>query len=89
VLVCGQLVDGMQWCMGATALQVVLERIQDTPAEQLTLFPLLAEKERKLLEVQSYLQARFGANRLRRAILAHPAAPLPEWRTNWVELEDS
>ncbi len=89
VLVLGQLVDGMQWRMGATALQIVLERIQDSPAEQLTLFPSRVEKEHKLLEVQNYLQARFGANRLRRAILAHPAAPLPEWRTNWVGLEDS
>jgi nucleotidyltransferase/DNA polymerase involved in DNA repair len=89
VLVFGQLVDGMQWRTGAIALQVVLERIQDSQAEQLTLFPLKAEKESKLLEVQSYLQARFGANRLRRAILAHPAAPLPEWRVNWVGLEDS
>lgn len=88
LLVLGQLVDGMQWCMGATALQVALERIQDSPAEQLTLFPAQTEKERKLLEVQSYLQARFGANRLRRAILAHPAAPLPEWRANWLEVED-
>jgi nucleotidyltransferase/DNA polymerase involved in DNA repair len=89
MLVLGQLVDGMQWRMGATALQVALERIQDSLAEQLTLFPLQTEKERKLLEVQNYLQARFGANRLRRAILAHPAAPLPEWRTSWMEVEDS
>jgi nucleotidyltransferase/DNA polymerase involved in DNA repair len=86
VLVLGQLVDGMQWRMGATALQVALERIQDSLAEQLTLFPLQTEKEHKLLEVQNYLQARFGANRLRRAILAHPAAPLPEWRANWLSV---
>jgi DNA polymerase-4 len=89
VLVLGQLVDGMQWHMGATALQVTLERIQDSLAEQLTLFPMQTEKELKLLEVQSYLQARFGANRLRRAILAHPTAPLPEWRANWLEVENS
>jgi DNA polymerase-4 len=89
VLVLGQLADGMQWRMGATGLKVDLERIQDSLAEQLTLFPLPTEKERKLLEVQSYLQARFGANRLRRAILAHPAAPLPEWRTNWLSVEES
>jgi nucleotidyltransferase/DNA polymerase involved in DNA repair len=86
VLVLGQLADGMQWRMGATALQVTLERIQDSLAEQLTLFPMQTEKELKLLEVQSYLQARFGANRLRRAILAYPAAPLPEWRTNWLSV---
>lgn len=84
VLVLGQLADGMQWHMGATALQVTLERIQDSLAEQLTLFPMQTEKEHKLLEVQSYLQARFGANRLRRAILANPAAPLPEWCANWL-----
>jgi hypothetical protein len=86
VLVLGQLADGMQWRTGATELQVALERIQDSLAEQLTLFPLPTEKERKLREVQSYLQTRFGANRLRRAILAHPAAPLPEWRTSWMEV---
>lgn len=83
-LVLGQLADGMQWRMGASALQVTLERIQDSPAEQLTLFPTQTEKEHKLLEVQSYLQARFGANRLHRAILANPTAPLPEWRANWL-----
>jgi len=99
LLVLGQLANEMQWRMGATALQVALERIQDSQVEQLTLFPAQTEKARKLHQVQSYLQARFGANRLRRAILAYPAAPLPEWRTNWLsaldpalcagELEDS
>jgi DNA polymerase-4 len=88
VLVLGQLVDGMQWRMGATALQVILEQIQDSPTEQLALFPMQTEKNRKLLEVQSYLQARFGASGLRRAILAYPAAPLPEWRTSWISIPD-
>ena len=74
---------------GVIFLQVTLERIQDSVAEQLSLFPAQTEKERQLRQVQSYLTARFGANRLRRAILACPAAPLPEWRTNWVELEGS
>ena len=89
LLVLGQLLDALQWRMGATSLQVALERIQDSVAEQLTLFPAQTEKERKLRQVQSYLTARFGAHRLQRAILAHPAAPLPEWRANWSEVEDS
>jgi hypothetical protein len=33
--------------------------------------------------VQRYLAARFGANRLRRAVMIQPGAPLPEWRTGW------
>ena len=60
-----------------------LGQIQDTVAEQLTLFPLEDEREGKLREVQRYLVARFGANHLRRAVLAQPAAPLPEWRVDW------
>ena len=96
--VLGQLLDALQLGtpypllggrMGATCLQVTLERIQDSVVEQLALFPAQTEKERQLRQVQSYLTARFGANRLRRAILACPAAPLPEWRTNWLALEDS
>jgi len=86
--VLGQLLDTLQWHMGATSLQVTLERIQDSVTEQLTFFPTQTEKEHKLREVQNYLQDRFGANRLRRAILAQPAAPLPEWRANWLEMED-
>jgi hypothetical protein len=68
---------------GTTALSVALEQIQDIVAEQLTLFPLEDEREGKLREVQRYLVARFGANHLRRAVLAQPAAPLPEWRVDW------
>jgi nucleotidyltransferase/DNA polymerase involved in DNA repair len=68
---------------GTTALSVALEQIQDIVAEQLTLFPLEDEREGKLREVQRYLAARFGANHLRRAVLAQPAAPLPEWRVDW------
>lgn len=56
--------------------------------EQLTLFPAENERERKLREVQRYLAARFGANRLRRAILAQPNAPIPEWRAGWMDGEE-
>jgi protein ImuB len=80
-----QLLDKMHWRAGAVSLAVVLERIQDVVGEQLTLFPLENERERKLLEVQRYLAARFGDNRLRRVVLSHPSAPLPEWRVDWVE----
>jgi len=80
-----QLLDGMQWRAGAQALKVTLERIQDAVVEQLSLFPAENERERKLQEVQQYLATRFGANRLRRAMLPQPGAPLPEWRVGWVE----
>jgi len=80
-----QLLDGMRWRAATVALEVMLERIQDAMAEQLTLFPAENERERKLREVQQYLAARFGANRLRRAVLAQPGAPLPEWRVGWIE----
>ena len=79
-----QLLGDMQWPAGAQALKVVLEQIQDAVAEQLSLFPAENERERKLREVQKYLAARFGANRLRRAVLPQPGAPLPEWRVGWV-----
>jgi nucleotidyltransferase/DNA polymerase involved in DNA repair len=88
LLVLGQLLDALQWRMGAKSLQVALERIQDSVVEQLTLFPAQTEKERQLRQVESYLTARFGAHRLQRAILAHPAAPLPEWRANWLSVLD-
>jgi hypothetical protein len=80
-----QLLDKMHWRAGAVSLAVVLEGIQDVVGEQLTLFPLENERERRLLEVQRYLAARFGDNRLRRVVLSHPSAPLPEWRVDWVE----
>jgi hypothetical protein len=79
-----QLLGDMQWPAGAQALKVVLEQIQDAVAEQLSLFPAENERERKLREVQKYLAARFGPNRLRRAVLPQPSAPLPEWRAGWV-----
>ena len=79
----GQLLDGMRWQAGASALAVALEQIQDAVAEQLTLFPLEDDREGKLREVQRYLAVRFGANRLRRAVMAQPGAPLPEWRAGW------
>lgn len=49
---------------------------------------LESERERKLREVQRYLEARFGANRLRRVVLAQPGAPLPEWRAGWIDGRD-
>ena len=39
------------------------------------------------LRLDRYLAARFGANCLRRAVLAQPGAPLPEWRAGWLEGE--
>lgn len=83
-----QLLDKMRWSAGATALSVALEQIQDAVMEQLTLFPAENERERKLCEVQRYLAARFGANRLRRAALVQPGAPLPEWRVGWMDGEE-
>lgn len=84
---------------GAVALTAVLEQIQDTVVEQLALFSATSlrqtrsshsskigagdERKQKLQEVQRYLAARFGAERLRRVVLAQPGAPLPEWRVNW------
>jgi len=85
MLALGQLLDGMCWRVGAQALEVTLERIQDAVAEQLTIFPAENEKERKLREVQRYLAARFGTHRLRRAVLAQPGARLPEWRVGWLD----
>ena len=70
----------MHWPAGVTGLSVSLGQIQDVVMEQLTLFPLEDERERKLQEVERYLAARFGASRLRRAMLTQPGAPLPEWR---------
>jgi hypothetical protein len=66
--------------------------------EQLTLFSAMRhsskmgiedERRQKLLEVQRYLAARFGAERLWRVVLAQPAALLPEWRVNWSGNEES
>lgn len=82
-----QLLDRMRWPAAAVALTVTLEQIQDVVLEQLTLFPGESDRERKLQEVQRYLAARFGANRLRRAALLRPDAPLPEWRVGWVDEE--
>jgi nucleotidyltransferase/DNA polymerase involved in DNA repair len=79
------LLDGMRWSAAAAGLSVVLEQIQDVVAEQLTLFPLEDERQTKLREVQRYLAARFGSNCLRRAVLAQPGAPLPEWRVGWLD----
>jgi nucleotidyltransferase/DNA polymerase involved in DNA repair len=75
-----QVLEQMHWPAGVTGLSISLEQIQDVVMEQLTLFPLEGERERKLQEVERYLAARFGASRLRRAMLTQPGAPLPEWR---------
>ncbi len=82
-----QLLTQLHWQAEATALEVALDRIQDVVAAQLPLFAAATERERKLHEVQRYIAARFGANRLRRAVLSQPAAPLPEWRVGWLEGE--
>jgi len=78
-----QLLVGLRWQAAATGLAVTLAQIQDALAEQLTLFPLEAENT-KLREVPRYLATRFGASHLRRAVLAQPGAPLPEWRVGWL-----
>jgi len=78
-----QLLAVIHWPAPVVALAVALEQIQDAVPEQMALFPLPDEREGKLREVERYLAARFGANRLRRAVLAQPGAPLPEWRVGW------
>lgn len=83
-----QLLTQMHWQAGATALEVTLERIQDVVVDQLLLIPGETEGERKLRQVQRYLAARFGANRLRRAVLSQPGAPLSEWRVGWLSGEE-
>jgi nucleotidyltransferase/DNA polymerase involved in DNA repair len=88
IRVLGQLLEGMFWPAAAIAMTVTLEQVQDVVAEQLALFSARGERERKLREVQRYLVARFGANRLRRIFISQPGAPLPEWRANWAEEEE-
>ncbi len=89
LLVLGQMLDSISWTQVVMGLQVTLEKIQDCQAAQLTLFPSLREKQRQISEIQRYLLTRFGANRLRQAVLGRPSAPLPEWRTNWLEWESA
>jgi nucleotidyltransferase/DNA polymerase involved in DNA repair len=79
-----QLLDGLHWPAAAAALGVSLEQIQDAVVEQLSLFAAENERERKLENVQRHLAARFGHPLLRRAVLAQPGAPLPEWRIGWL-----
>lgn len=79
----GQLLDSLHWQTAASTLSIALEDIQDATGKQLTLFPLEDESKEKLREVQRYLVTRFGSNRLRRAVLVQPGAPLPEWRVSW------
>jgi nucleotidyltransferase/DNA polymerase involved in DNA repair len=83
----GRLLDGLRWPGPAAGLAVTLAGIQEAVAEQLALFPLEDERAEALQQVGRYLAARFGANCLRRAVLARPGAPLPEWRTGWLEGE--
>jgi hypothetical protein len=71
--------------MGVGGLAVSLAQIQDASAEQLTLFPVEDKATDRLREVQHYLAARFGSHALRRAVLAQPGAPLPEWRVGWLD----
>jgi nucleotidyltransferase/DNA polymerase involved in DNA repair len=89
VRILDQLAGKMHWPAPAIALTVTLEQIQDAVAEQLSLFPAQDEREQKLREVRRYLAARFGAARLRRAVLSQPGAPLPEWRVGWLEGGDA
>ena len=80
---------GVDQARGIVALSVDIGQIQDAIPEQLTLFPLEGEgKQDKLEEVERYLVTRFGglpdgSCRLRRPLLSHPGAPLPEWRVSW------
>ena len=85
MLMLEQLLTQMHWQVDATFLEVTLQRIQDVVTEQLSLMPGETERQRKLREVQCCLAARFGAGRLRWAVLSRPAAPLPEWRVGWLE----
>jgi len=88
MLILEQLLAKMNWRHSATGLEVTLSSIEDATVEQLALIPGETERERKLREVQRYLAARFGANRLRRAVLSQPGAPLPEWRVGWLSGEE-
>jgi nucleotidyltransferase/DNA polymerase involved in DNA repair len=78
------------WPAPVTALEVALEQLQDATCqmEQLSFLPSEDGREEKLRQVQHYLATRFGAHCLRRAILAQPNAPLPEWRVGWDEVEE-
>jgi nucleotidyltransferase/DNA polymerase involved in DNA repair len=84
VLTLEQLLLQMDWQEDPLALEVLLENLQDVTADQLSLFPAETERERKLHQVQRNLAARFGSDRLRRAVLTQPGAPLPEWRVGWL-----
>jgi hypothetical protein len=81
------LLEGTAWPAPLEALSVVLGQLQDAGLRQLSLFGEEARRE-KLRAVTRYLSARFGAARLRRAVLAQPDAPLPEWRAGWLSEEE-
>jgi protein ImuB len=74
------LLEDMRITARMAEVAVALEQIQDAVLQQLSLFPDPEEHNQKLQQIQSYLAARFGASRLWQAVLAHPAAPLAEWR---------
>jgi nucleotidyltransferase/DNA polymerase involved in DNA repair len=73
---------------GIMSVTITLAQICDAPIEQLALFPTESDNARALHRVQRYLTARFGAGKLRRASLAYPRAPLPEWRVAWYDDQD-
>lgn len=77
------LLDRIRWTAPAVALRVALERIQDAVFEQLVLFEADRQRDAQLRQAQRYLAARFGENRLKRAAVVHPLAPLPEWCIGW------
>ena len=82
------LLGRLHWHSGAVGLEVVLADIQDTVIEQLSLFPTDEKGEENIEAVRRYLVARFGpGSRLRRPVLAHPGAPLAEWRVGWLDDE--
>jgi hypothetical protein len=74
------------------ALAVTLEDLQDVQGQmqQLSFLPREggAEADDALRKVQRYLAARGAAYCLQRPVLAHPEAPLPEWRVGWVGIDE-
>ena len=77
------LLDRVRWTAPAVAMHVALEGIQDAVFEQLAMFEADRQRDDQLRQAQRYLATRFGENRLKRAAVVHPNAPLPEWRIGW------
>jgi DNA polymerase-4 len=84
-----RLADSLRWPGPAVGLQVAFEQIQDAIPEHLPLFSLEDPRAEKLRQVERYLAQRFGTARLRRAVLSHPRAPLPEWRACWLAEDEA